>query len=189
LGGQQSNRTGDDLRGSARITMRTGEASISTEAVIFSGFLRYRGGALRGGLATDIVRRASGVPDTMAIELADDEIFATAEDGQPLATVSRYQELISTLVKRKEALKFTHDELDEASHLSAGYSSKIFMGTHIRTLSGESFGRLLKTLGLRLIVIADKVPQRPLRPKNANQDRGQARVIPPRQCGSAANGL
>jgi hypothetical protein len=89
----------------------------------------------------------------------DSADWASAEAGSILAMLDDYSALVAALRSRKAALDLTFDEIEKRTGLTTGYASKLLSPTHIKTLGPLSMGLLLKTLGLRLAIVAGDRPR------------------------------
>lgn len=73
-------------------------------------------------------------------------------DERHLATVNGYQGLIAAIRARKEELRMSDRDLEELAGLTPGHVSKILTPGANRVLGPLSMGRILRTLGIDLIV-------------------------------------
>ena len=95
--------------------------------------------------------------------------WSRAEPGSVLATADDYGELVNALRKRKAALSLSGDEIEQRSGLPAGYIGKLLGPSRVKVLGPLSLGLMLKTLGLRIAVLAAETP-RPGLPKRNQQE-------------------
>jgi len=72
-----------------------------------------------------------------------------------LATVRTYDDLIAALRSRVDELQITREGLDFISGLQSGYSAKLLSKNPIRCLGRVSFGAVLQSLGLAIVLVED----------------------------------
>lgn len=76
-------------------------------------------------------------------------------EQRQLAFVRDYEGLIEALRTRARELDLTNQTIDELAGLQSGYTGKLFGPRQVKTLGGISFGLLLQTLGLGIVVVED----------------------------------
>jgi hypothetical protein len=76
-------------------------------------------------------------------------------DERALATVTDYDEMIGALRARMAELGVTNETIGAAAGLAGGYVGKILAPSRIKNLGPTSFGLMLQSLGLKLIVVED----------------------------------
>lgn len=69
-----------------------------------------------------------------------------------LATVNGYQGLVAAIRARKDEMRISDNELEDLAGLTRGHVSKLLAPGASKTLGPLSMGRLLRSLGLELIV-------------------------------------
>jgi hypothetical protein len=97
--------------------------------------------------------------------------------GTTLAIIHTYDDLVRELVRRKETLGFSYDELDEHVGVARAYANRV-LGRRKGNLGPLSLGLFLAGLGLKLAVVVDHNPT-PAYPRNDAQARPKWR---PDQC-------
>jgi hypothetical protein len=90
----------------------------------------------------------------------------------PLAS---YEELVSALRERADALDISRDVIDEVAGLPDHYSSKILSLGNIKRIGIRSLWPLLGALGLKLLVVEDPAAVERLRSRYVR--RNPAKVI------------
>jgi hypothetical protein len=110
------------------------------------------------------------------------------DSPRQLGTARSYDDLHRILRDRVEELDVSRQEIDSASGLQDGYTSKILSPRPTKKLGAVSMGLMLETLGLALIVVEDPaVMERTTRTltkrkvkapvRAAKSGRGQARLV------------
>lgn len=74
------------------------------------------------------------------------------EDSRKLATVNGYQGLVAAIRARKDEMRISDTELEELAQLTRGHVSKLLAPGATKVLGPLSMGRLLRALGIELIV-------------------------------------
>jgi hypothetical protein len=108
------------------------------------------------------------------------------DPGDVLAVIGEYHDLLVALRLRKEALGFSHEQIDERTGLNRGHFDKIFGPRRKCNLGPLSFGLCLAALGVKVVLVADQTPPPPVRVKDHRQDRHPlvSPHLPPRDDGS-----
>jgi hypothetical protein len=141
----------------------------------------YEGpGATSAGFAsTALVHRKRSQMDASPI---------MTDSPRHLGTARSYDDLHRILRDRAEELDVSRQEIDSASGLQDGYTSKILSPRPTKKLGAISMGLMLETLGLALIVVEDpvaierttrKLAKREVRApiRAAKTGRGHARLV------------
>lgn len=76
-------------------------------------------------------------------------------ERRQLAFVKDYDGLIEALKRRACELDLTNQTIDELAGLQSGYTGKLFGPRQGRSLGGVSFGLMLQTLGVGVVLVED----------------------------------
>jgi len=94
--------------------------------------------------------------------------------GDVLALVDGYEDLLTALRKRKEALDFSNEEIDEYAGLTRGHFDKVFGPRRKLNLGPLTWGLYLTALGLKIALVVDRNPA-PVTRKHRRNDRSRWR--------------
>jgi hypothetical protein len=86
-------------------------------------------------------------------------------DERALATVTDYDEMIGALRARMAELGVTNETIGAIAGLAGGYVGKLLAPSRIKNLGPMSFGVMLQSLGLKLIVVEDAKTSAKMRPQ------------------------
>jgi hypothetical protein len=105
-------------------------------------------------------------------------------DDRVLATVTDYDEMIDALRARMAELGVTNETIGAIAGLAGGYVGKLLAPSRIKKLGVMSFGVMLQSLGLKLLVVEDTKTSAKMRPQWAQRKKAAPLVamarIPPR---------
>jgi hypothetical protein len=105
-------------------------------------------------------------------------------DERALATVTDYDEMIGALRARMAELGVTNETIGAIAGLAGGYVGKLLAPSRIKNLGPMSFGVMLQSLGLKLIVVEDAKTSAKMRPQWAQRKKAAPLVAmartPPR---------
>lgn len=110
-----------------------------------------------------------------------DKPWNQAQPGDVLVLVDGYEDLLAALRQRKEALDFSHEEIDERAGLTRGHFDKVFGPRRRLNLGPLTWGLYLAALGLKIALVVDNNPT-PIVTKCRLQDRSHWRpgeALPP----------
>jgi hypothetical protein len=97
------------------------------------------------------------------LEAAVLEIFrgdmCEAKPGDVLAECSDYRSMKEAIRAWRNSTPITFDELDEKAGLPRGYTSKLLAPEASKNLGRISLGPVLQSLGLKLLIVVDKIPK------------------------------
>jgi hypothetical protein len=99
-----------------------------------------------------------------------DRPWNETEPGDVLVLVDGYEDLLAALRRRKEALGFTHEEIDERTGLARTSFDKHFGPRRKLNLGPLSWPLYLAALGLKIALVVDNNPS-PIVPKQRIHDR------------------
>jgi len=94
-------------------------------------------------------------------------------DERALATVTDYDEMIGALRARMAELGVTNETIGAIAGLASGYVGKLLAPSRIKNLGGTSFGLMLQSLGLKLIVVEDAKTTAKMRLRWAMREKAQ----------------
>lgn len=95
--------------------------------------------------------------------------MAMTNNPAVLAEVYRYTDLIDAMRARQNQLGISIETIEEISGLSKGLPAKILGPSGIKNLGPMSFGVMLETLGLKLLVVPDPQAEQKMRGKWAKR--------------------
>jgi hypothetical protein len=72
-----------------------------------------------------------------------------------IAEVTDYSQFIHALRLRAEQLNIARTTIDSVSGMPSGYAGKLLSENPIRSLGRVSFGPVLQSLGLKLLIVED----------------------------------
>jgi hypothetical protein len=105
-------------------------------------------------------------------------------DERALATVTDYDEMIGALRARMLELGVTNETIGAIAGFASGYVGKLLAPSRIKNLGPMSFGVMLQSLGLKLIVVEDAKTSAKMRPQWAQRKKAAPLVAmartPPR---------
>jgi hypothetical protein len=105
-------------------------------------------------------------------------------DERALATVTDYDGMITAIRARMRELGVTNETIDSITGLQSGYVGKLLAPSRIKNLGPMSFGVMLQSLGLKLIVVEDAKTSAKMRPQWAQRKKAAPLVAmartPPR---------
>jgi hypothetical protein len=93
-----------------------------------------------------------------------------APPGSVLAVCESYEQLLQSLIARRESSGISFVELDDLTGLPDGYTSKVLGPARSKGLGQISLTTLLGALRMKLVVIADGTP-RSAHSRNTRQSR------------------
>jgi hypothetical protein len=76
-------------------------------------------------------------------------------DERALAYVHDYDEMIGALRARMAELGVTNETMDYITGLQSGYVGKLLGPSRIKNLGPKSFGAMLQSLGLKIVIVED----------------------------------
>jgi hypothetical protein len=92
-------------------------------------------------------------------------------DERALAIVTDYDGLITAIRARMRELGVTNETIDSITGLQSGYVGKLLAPSRIKHLGSMSFGVMLQSLGLKLIVVEDAETSAKMRPQWAQRKK------------------
>ena len=92
-------------------------------------------------------------------------------DERALATVTDYDEIIGALRARMAELRVTNETIGAIAGLAGGYVGKLLAPSRIKNLGPTSFGLMLQSLGLKLIVVEDTKTTAKMRPRWTQREK------------------
>jgi hypothetical protein len=92
-------------------------------------------------------------------------------DERRLAQVTDYDGMIAALRARMYELGVTNETVDAITGLQSGYVGKLLAPTRIKNLGPTSFGLMLQSLGLKLIVVEDAENSEKMRPRWVKREK------------------
>lgn len=95
-----------------------------------------------------------------------------------LATARDYDQLHRAIRARVDELGFTREEIDDATGLQNGYTSKLLAPIPIKAFGRQSLGPMLEVLGLGLVIeVLDEQPRINKSPKSQPYKRHQRKPV------------
>jgi hypothetical protein len=92
-------------------------------------------------------------------------------DERALATVTDYDGMIGALRARMLELGVTNETIGAIAGFASGYVGKLLAPSRIKNLGPMSFGVMLQSLGLKLIVVEDAKTSAKMRPQWAQRKK------------------
>jgi hypothetical protein len=92
-------------------------------------------------------------------------------DERALAYVHDYDGLIAAIRARMAELRVTNETIGAIAGLAGGYVGKLLAPSRIKNLGPTSFGLMLQSLGLKLIVVEDTKTTAKMRPRWTRREK------------------
>jgi hypothetical protein len=103
--------------------------------------------------------------------LGNVEVSRKMLDERALATVTDYDEMIGALRARMAELGVTNETIGAIAGRAGDYVGKLLAPSRIKNLGPMSFGVMLQSLGLKLIVVEDAETSAKMRPRWAQRKK------------------
>jgi hypothetical protein len=100
-------------------------------------------------------------------------------DERRLSEVTDYDGMIAALRERMREIGVTNETIDALTGLQSGYVGKLLAPTRIKNLGPTSFGLMLQSLGLKLIVVEDAENTKKMQPRWVKREKAAPMLAMP----------